>query len=337
MQKTCSKCKSELPENAKFCFVCGTAIDNVIDTQKTPQDQIKTSKLGVKTIFVWSSWFFSVFMFLMAFGSLFSQGFVSLLCFLTAGLVVLPLITKKYVKPYLGNKTVWICPLVCVFLFGFGISKMPKPVNNTANKTAITNFSSALPIMTPEQNIAKIKAITTSEQLDKFDKITMTTDLERAEWETKRVQLEKENMARLNAISQKKEKEKKAEEEKVRIEKELKEKQLNNAELLPEYKVIKRDSEELKGRLYKVTGKVIQLQISKVIPESDLYIGVIRLNVSKTQYGDDIIYLTYSGKKLDFFEGDTKEFIVSSTGNYTYESQAKYTITLPSFKIEKVN
>jgi hypothetical protein len=121
------------------------------------------------------------------------------------------------------------------------------------------------------------------------------------------------------------------------LEKKKLEEMIKNPTAMPEYKVIKRDYDDLKGKAYKVTGKIVQLQLEKYDPKSDLYSGMIRLSLSNDKYfDDDMIYLTYFGLKPDIFEKDTKEFVLIGSGLYTYETTMGGKITLPSFKIAKI-
>ena len=106
-----------------------------------------------------------------------------------------------------------------------------------------------------------------------------------------------------------------------------------NPPQLPEWKVLKKDAIEFKGNNYKFKGKIIQYQ-------SESGITVIRAstedaprnNYSVTDY---IVYML-APTKIDAFEGDTKTFYVTSTGDYTYETITGAKITLPSFIIYDV-
>jgi uncharacterized membrane protein len=102
---------------------------------------------------------------------------------------------------------------------------------------------------------------------------------------------------------------------------------------LPEYKVVKRDSEELKDKTFKTKGKIVQLQMEKI---GTNYFAVIRLDISGERFGDDMLYLNYLGEKIQKFEGDIIEVVITGAGDYTYTTTSNGKITLPSFKLEKI-
>ena len=170
----------------------------------------------------------------------------------------------------------------------------------------------------------KIKQAKNSEELFKIDKNSLDT----------------ENLALFNSKLSDIEKKVQETAQKEKLEKEKADKlkeTLKNPKPLPEYKVVKRDADELKDNVYLVTGKIIQLELSKYSNDNtNLYSGYIRLDISNEEYGNELIYLEYFGEKPNIFEKDTKEFTLISTGTYTYESVAGYKITLPSFKAAKI-
>jgi hypothetical protein len=101
--------------------------------------------------------------------------------------------------------------------------------------------------------------------------------------------------------------------------------ELNKPKPLPEYKIVKRDADELKGNKYIFTGKVLENRI-----ENGLSVARVNVNLLDS-YSDEILLILYDGK-LDFFEDDIVEISGEMTGQFTYKSQANFTITVPSIK-----
>lgn len=91
----------------------------------------------------------------------------------------------------------------------------------------------------------------------------------------------------------------------------------------PDYKELIKNPNKYIGEKVIYTGKVIEIQ------EDRKGNGIIRLDVGKDIFSDEIIFITYN-QSTDVFEGDTVTVYGILSGSYTYVSQANYNITIPS-------
>ncbi len=92
----------------------------------------------------------------------------------------------------------------------------------------------------------------------------------------------------------------------------------SQCQIIP-FKQLNKNAEKYDGKKIKVTGEVLE------ISEDDEG-GHIRLDVNGN-FGDTV-YISYTGSN-NVVEGDTITVYGCVAGDYTYDSQAHYTITLP--------
>jgi hypothetical protein len=100
---------------------------------------------------------------------------------------------------------------------------------------------------------------------------------------------------------------------------------LKNQATTVNFKELDKNPDSFKGKIVKFTGQILQIQ------EADNY-GVIRLAVTKESYGwsiGDVVYVEYQGH-TDAVKDDVVTVFGQLTGSKTYESQARFQITVPS-------
>lgn len=100
---------------------------------------------------------------------------------------------------------------------------------------------------------------------------------------------------------------------------------LKNQATTVNFKELDKNPDSFKGKKVKFTGQVLQIQ------ETDNY-GIIRLAVTEESYGwsiSDIVYVEYQNR-TDAVKDDVVAVYGQLTGSKTYESQARFNITIPS-------
>jgi hypothetical protein len=130
-----------------------------------PTLQLKNTKLQL--FFKISSWFFGITSIIAGLGAL-TVSPAGGIFWIAGGLFVLPIITQKYITPKIGNKIIWVAPLVWIILGSIASGSIPKSTESQKmdkkemTTTSVSTISkvaeapkSALP-PTPEQ-IAKIE------------------------------------------------------------------------------------------------------------------------------------------------------------------------------------
>jgi Skp family chaperone for outer membrane proteins len=280
----------------------------------------KTLPKPIKIIFQVFSYFFAITFFLIFVAGL-SNGIdfqIIIASLLTAVVFFLTLpVTNAKIKKNYTFINWWSTPIIAFVLLILSVLvSQSSPITQEFNKKSEQAQYEKKQI---EENLAKDKKTDEAIQLKKIQDAQFA-QTEEGKAQAKKLEEEKK------AKEEKEIAERQAIVEKAKVDQEAK---INNAPSLPEYKVLKRDANELKGNYYKVYGKVVQIQVGSGI-------SAIRLSVNPGKYLDnDLIYIVGQGK-VDVFEGDFATFILKSNGEYTYESQAGYKITLPLFGIEKL-
>ncbi|MBX0313292.1 hypothetical protein [Planococcus glaciei] len=123
-------------------------------------------------------------------------------------------------------------------------------------------------------------------------------------------------------------------EEKTRLEEEQKlaeMKKKKNTAVDIRFAELNKNPEKHAGAYVKYQGEILQII-------EDKFSSVIRLAVIKDVYGydfNDVIYITYDGT-TEFVDEDVITIYGTVIGNYTYESQAGYNISLPHIEADIV-
>lgn len=89
-----------------------------------------------------------------------------------------------------------------------------------------------------------------------------------------------------------------------------------------EYREFEKKSESLKGNRYKFSGQVVEIQ-------EENGTTVLRLAVDE-DYLDDIVLVVYKGAMDGIYRDDQVTVCGTAAGDVTYESQAGWSITVPS-------
>ncbi len=111
------------------------------------------------------------------------------------------------------------------------------------------------------------------------------------------------------------------------------------------YKVINKDADRLKGRKYKITRQVFQIQDAGAGQYWEGYPGELEprtsilLSVTNEGYGfwDDNVAVAYEGRLKNVYENDIITVYGTCIGQYSYESIAGYNMTVPAIEAEYVS
>lgn len=229
-------------------------------------------------------------------------------------------------------------------LFGFRSGKVWKMLLAGFTYAFIAMvFMIAIFVPTPEETTNETeteKVVEVSKPVEKEETKETAKEKEeakiKAEEEKKKEELAKQEAAKVKAEEDKK----KAEEERVKAEadakalaeqiaKEKADKKAN-AQTIP-YAQIKKNPDRYSGEYVKYTGEIVQ------ILEGDDMTN-IRLSVTKDSYGysfNDLVFIEYIGY-TDFVDGDIVTIYGEVYGEYSYESQAGYNISLPGIIADEV-
>ena len=101
-----------------------------------------------------------------------------------------------------------------------------------------------------------------------------------------------------------------------------------------DFKGISRDPENHKGKLYKFSGKVLQVLEEKM----DSFTYVCMRIATKGNY-DDVVYVTYlrNNNEARILEDDRVTVYATCLGLHTYETVIGGTVTLPNFLADTVS
>ena len=136
--------------------------------------------------------------------------------------------------------------------------------------------------------------------------------------------------AKAKAEAEKKAKEEAEAKAKAEAEAKAKAEKKANAQTI-DYARLKKNPDRYAGEYVKYTGEIVQILEGNGMTN-------IRLSVTKESYGysfNDIVFIEYVGY-TDFIDGDIITIYGEVYGNYTYESQAGYQISLPGILADEV-